>query len=493
MKIKGLFLILLGIFTLLRFLLFPAELTGDSYGYVCEIIKGDLWNPHHLFHKFVLRDIWIVFSSLKLFSNPLVFFQFLHLFAGVTSVLVMVRILQLRHWKDSVIFLAVLMVLSSFAFLKYSGENEVYFYPILLSLIGSLYFEKGKYFIAAVWLGVATLFHQIHIFWLIGVLFPKPRITISHYYPLFLGLLIPVMVYISFSFFMQIPMLDLLFHDVNQGLVHVLPDTSNFKLFSVNFIRIFIQIHGDLTLFWKLWNPYYSGLALLNLIIIGIGWALWIKEKKNYIQQKEWIPAYTLASIFHLFFAWYSVGNLEFMIVIPFLFVLSFRSGEILNQSGLLFVGILIWNFSQWIIPMSIYPTQRLQERIHTIERISAIDTVNRERPTENASLTIFSKDADWIQNFYEYQILKDSTISATRRIIPQMNFKFVNNSQIDSIDYLMIFQHNRINRSKLESSSDDLFLSKNQHHRLYRDSGMMGVLEVWRTNNDSLTHYQFK
>jgi hypothetical protein len=471
---KSLFLLFISLYILLRLIFNPIELTGDSYGYACEILKGDLWNPHHLLHKFVLRDLWILASSIHVIRDPLHFFQLTHAFAGILSIWVLFRILELRHWRYSIIALAITLILSSFVFIKYSTENEVYFYPILLSLVGSMYFEKGKKFSAAFWLGFATLFHQIHIFWLIGVLMPKPQRQFTPYRPLAFALSIPLITYILFAVHFNTSLNQLIFKDVHEGLVQVVPNGSNVIFFMVNLFRVFIQVHGDIPLFWKLWNPFYSGLAIINIILMGIGATLFLLRKSFVFNRKEWVPAYSIALLLQLFFAWYSVGNIEFMVLVPFLLVLSFRSGELLSHSLVLIVSLLVWNVSQWVLPLNKYPTQRLEEKVALIERIdSEIAYEPFKIDTDNGTLKFIETDeAAVLQNYYEYQCIRDTTRTQKFHFIPYP-------SPLPS-SYRIVTTNSRLKRSKMAPllhsnirDTSDLLV--------YKDTGITGTLEIIR------------
>ena len=487
---KGLFWLSIGIYALLRFLFPPLELTGDSYGYACEIITGDLWNAHHLLHKYIVKDIWLVLEPLKLFNNPLTFYRTLHLATALACLLVLMRILELRHWSYTRIYLALLFITSGFAFIKYSVENEVYFYPILLSLIGSLQFEKGKPIRAAILLGFATLFHQIHIFWLLGLLFPKEWRKYTHYIPLAIGLFVPVLTYTVLGLATQTPLNSLLFHDVQEGLVQTIPDATNFALYFINTIRALMQVHGDIALFWNLWNPYYSGIALLIFVFVLIGLVIYLRERRFTYAQNDWFRPYVIAFFLHSLFAWYSVGNIEFMIVLPFLFILTLRNGSLLKHSLLFSIGLLFWNSSQWAIPMAKTRPNRIHDIIRISNRIVNADLSGEAQRT--AATIIYTTDAARIQNAFQYQQLCDSMSSSTYTdsLIksPRLLFKEYNADSIRPGDYVINYLHGRLNRAKITYSEITPRSNKElEFIRLYRDTGISGVMELYRiiTNSD--------
>lgn len=481
---KGLFYLSIGVYALLRLLFPPLELTGDSYGYACEILTGDLWNAHHLLHKYIVNDIWLVLEPLKLFKNPLTFYRTLHLATALASLFVLMRILELRHWSYTRIYLALLFITSGFAFIKYSVENEVYFYPILISLIGSLQFEKGKPIRAAILLGFATLFHQIHIFWLLGLLFPKDWRKYTHYYPLAIGLFVPVLTYTVIGLASQTPLYTLLFHDVQEGLVQTIPNATNFILYFVNTTRVFIQVHGDIALFWNLWNPYYSGIALLNFIFVLIGLIIYLRERRYTYVKTDWYRPYIIAFCLQSLFACYSVGNIEFMIVLPFLFILTLRNGSLLKHSLLFSISLLFWNSSQWAIPMAKTRPNRINDIIQISDRIIRADISGEARKTD--ATVIHTTNAVRIQNAFQYQYLYDSlqsdkqTDPLTRK--PNLAFKEYVADSIKSGDYVLNYLHGRLNRAKVTYTEiEPKSLKELKFNRLYRDTGISGVMELYR------------
>ena len=477
---KGLFWLLIGVYAIGRFFFPPLEFTGDSYGYACELLKGDLWNSHHILHKYFLNDIWLIIKPLNIFENPLLFFSTLHLIIAIAAVYVLRRILENRHWSQSRIFLAVIFVISGFGFTKYNIENEVYFYPILLSLIGSYFFEKNKKFTSAIWLGLACLFHQIHIFWLIGLLFPRDWRKGHSYFPLALGLALPVFTYSTISIVTQTNIGNLIFHDVHAGLVQTLPNLNNTLLFFVNIVRTFFQVHGDVFLFWNLWNPYYSGIAILIFIFILLGFVIYLRERRLSYQKSDWYFSYSLAFILQMVFAWYSVGNIEFMLVLPFLFVLTLRNGSLFKHSMLFTVGLILWNTTQWFIPIAKTRPNRIKDQIEIATRI-----IKDEYPNQLNSDTvkIFTQNAAVMQNTYEFEMLtqnKENRDSSSN--LPELAFLNYNKESLES-GYAMTFTHGRMNRMKLSyaQSADFQNDSNIRYTRLYRDTGINGVLEFFR------------
>jgi len=477
---KGLFWLLIGLYAVGRFLFPPLEFTGDSYGYACELLKGELWNSHHILHKYFINDLWLILKPLHLFQNPLLFYSSLHLIIALSCIYVLQRILEYRHWSQSRIYLALLFVISGFAFTKYNIENEVYFYPILLSLIGSYQFEKNQKYTAAIWLGLACLFHQIHIFWLLGLLFPRDWKKPSNYYPLGFGLAIPIVTYTTIGLITNETLISLLFHDVQAGLVQTIPNINNTLLFFVNIVRTLFQVHGDILLFWNLWNPYYSGIAVLIFIFILLGFVIYLRERRFSYQKSDWYFSYSVAFILHLAFAWYSVGNIEFMVVLPILLVLTLRNGSLLKHSMLLGVGLILWNTTQWFIPMAKTRPNRIKDQIEIATRIVEDEFHDN---SNSHKIKVFTQNAALVQNTYEYMKLS-KLMASNDTITKHPNIEFIDYHK-DSLEsgYLLTFSHVRMNRMKLSFSTTEGIPkdSMTSLTRLYRDTGINGLLEFYR------------
>lgn len=440
----------------------PVEFTGDSYGYLCEVLKDDLWNPHHLLHKTFLKELLLLGSPYVLRQDSMIYLSVINVIIGLASLLVLMNILEYRKLPYTRIYLALLLVGGSFVFLKYSHENETYILPVLLSLIGSRQFERGKNMQASLWLGLATLFHQIHIFWLLGLLFPyKEFKTSKSYTPMLLALFVPIGVYLGLSLYLDISLTNILFHDATQGLVQLTPDLNNIKFTSINLIRIWIFGHGDLTLFWNFWNPYLSGFALLTISFGLIGLLVFFRESDWKFNRANWIQTYLVVGLLQLAFAFYSVGNIEFMVMIPFIVILTFKSAKWLDNTLMLGMTLLIWNISQFILPMSKTQPDRLNDKITLIKRFSNNHTVT----------PVWTSEAALLANYREYHFSK--TGDSARFSFHQLQDTLPNTGLI------LIEKNGRLNRAQM--TFEGKALQPEAHwKRLYRDTGITGTLTLY-------------
>lgn len=452
------------IFITLRYTFIPIEFTGDSYGYSCEILDGELYSAHHLLHKPLF---WGLFQFVSIFNkniNPILIFTSINLLFAILSLFVLKRILLNRNWNYAAINTATLFLMGTFVFLKYSFQVEAYTVPIFLSLLGSLYFEKQKFYTSSIWLGLACLFHQIHIFWLIGLwivqLTKKQNII-----PLVLGLCIPIFGYIATSIWLEIPLFDIIFQDVNAGLVTTSFSTKHIFFSGVNLFRTITQIHPDLLVYWGIWNPLLSGFGIVSILIILVGIVVYIKEKPFSLKKLPIKNTYLFTILLFVLFAVYSVGNIEFMVMLPFLIVLGMPAQKVVKGSSILVFGIICWNFSQFIYP----------ESKHSIHRLSTVNNFISKNSNSD-SIIIFGNDAHLYVNYCEYfaKINKENKIFiGSDSIIFEQNKH--NSFQIQTNDKY-------ISRSTWKKDSD--INAEMKFVLNYSDSGKLGNLKIVKITN---------
>lgn len=452
------------IFTTLRFFFLPMEFTGDSYGYSCEILRGELFSAHHLLHKPVF---WGLFQFVSIFNNkidPILVFTSINLTFAILSLFVLKRILINRNWNYPAINTSTLFLLGSFVFIKYSFQVEAYTIPIFLSLLGSLYFEKQKYYTSAIWLGMACLFHQIHIFWLLG-LWVVQLTKKQNIFPFILGLGIPVFGYIATSMWTEIPLFEIVFHDVNSGLVTTSFSTQNMFFSAVNLVRIITQLHPDLLVYWSIWSPLLSGFGIVSLLIIAVGIVVYIKEKPISLKKLPLKNTYLFTILLFIGFAIYSVGNIEFMVMLPFLFVLGMPAQKVVKGSSIIVFGMISWNFSQFIYPESKHSIHRLHEVYNFIEDNSTSD-----------SIWIFGNDAHLYVNYCDYYSTKHNSNkyyfgsdSLTSDAFKHTSFQIQSNQR-----FLSRSNWNKENR---QDKLKDFSIT-------YSDSGKLGNLNIIKITN---------
>jgi hypothetical protein len=152
-----------------RIYLIPLGHTGDGWGYACEILKHDYFSPHHILYKpftaIISSPIFSIFPQ----SSPVFIFSLLNVIWSVISLYLLFLILEIINPSKEKNIWAMVFVAFGFGFIRYSGENETYMLPILFSLLGTyLHFKNGNTVWTYLFLSIAVLFHQIHVFWLLG-------------------------------------------------------------------------------------------------------------------------------------------------------------------------------------------------------------------------------------------------------------------------------------------------------------------------------------
>lgn len=404
------------IYFLIRLLLMPIEHTGDGWGYACEILKGDLFAPHHILHKPFMMFMLQCTEFLHVQIEPISLFSSINLFFSTLCLYVFYLILNHFSRYDQLNFWLLILVAFTFGFIRYSTENETYIIPLFLSLLGSYFLVKQKYFEGYFFLSLAVLFHQIHIFWLIAFFVPQKNENFQ--WKCLLGSLIFILTfYIGYAFIHGKNWYSLPFNDVHEGLVETTPGIMNFIMTPISFARTFFQIHGEiipaLTIAKTKWVSLLFIVILLVLCLLKIRSILTylvIIFKKLTIKNIDFRNSFFLAFLLHLLFAFYSVGNAEFMVMLPFLIILwQYHFLSHLSLKGIHYVGVVLclWNYAFYVIPHSFVDFNKLSLKMKEIEFIQKYYHLKPENGliiTENNIL---------LGNFLEYnRLIKKSNIN---------------------------------------------------------------------------------
>ena len=369
------------IFFFIIYALFPTNnSTIDAYYYAsCIKYEQDLFHPHHLLYNFFG---YLIYKTVNLFGlniAPLGLMKIINSIAAVTCLYLFTLILKELKKNNSQILLLTFISASCFGFMRFATEDENYIIPIIFSLIASYYFIKfinyNKHkllFLSGLFASVACLFHQIHIFWWLGLLlgviiyFKNFKSFFIYLIPSAIVPLVYLAVFIcinnhDFNIFNIYNFTDFIVRDFNTGSSELNFGFSNLSLnlylTLVSFVRTFIQIHGIIPCLiqnnYIFIIPAIIFLTALILIILQI-----FKTKINCkLAYKQFINTHFFILAFQFLFAFYSVGNVEFMVMIPFLFLIIISeyliiSNKILTISG---IALLIWNFAYGIFPPNYY------------------------------------------------------------------------------------------------------------------------------------------
>ena len=371
------------LFTLFYLFMPTVNHSGDALGYAAECARmldaGTVsWSPHHL-----LYHPLITYSNLwpgKYITDLLHWAQAINAVAAG----VCLALLYLLSRRSGNGLTSILLAGSAFGVMRFATENETYVLPILFSLLGSLlllrYRKSGRRqqltagFLA---LSVAILFHQIHVWWWLAAAwaFRKDR---TARICMACSVILVAGAYAMAAGAMNIPWWRFPFTDALSGTVVLVPGIDHVKFTAINLIRTWVQVHGSIPWFIKA-SVVCAGLAATGIVLISAGTAMAVIDRKSTsIFTKAGLDQnlFRLALVLHLIWAIYSAGNAEFMVMIPFLTVLSFPVfiNKYRRACALLAMGMLAWNSGTTLLPNCIFRTDASAFTVEAMRRLTPAD-----------------------------------------------------------------------------------------------------------------------
>ena len=375
------------------YILFPTNNSSlDAYAYAGYVeYNSYLFKPHHLLSHALVYVLAAPFEVIGISVDALWFGKLINALFQVINLWVFYRIL-LRLNIDKKQILSIVLVLGfSCNLWQYSTENEVYIVPILFSLLGSLYFlkyslqPKVKFLVfSGTFAAIACVFHQLHFFWWLGLLigfcwmqrnlktfllYATPALLVPIAYAL-------VLVFYEQQEFTFTNLYQFMLYDfLQEGIVESSYSWQGWKsiLFqAVNTVRIFLQAHPNIYVLLKTHWIYF--VPLIISLILGLQ-LLWQFFKQKNVFKKRQNNSKLFANV-HLFivitiylFAFYSYGNIEFLVSLPFALFLFLAVKFTLDKHFVKrFVLLLfIWNFSFAIFPDSYYKYYNDEELVDYI------------------------------------------------------------------------------------------------------------------------------
>lgn len=357
----------------LSYIFFPTNNSSlDSYAYAGYVKYNHyLFTPHHLFSNVIIYVLLQPFKYLDVNIDILLFSKIVNSLFQLINLFIFYKILTFLKIKERTKLLYILILAFSFSLWRYGTENETYIIPISFSLLGSYYFlknikkNKNLYIILSSLFGVlACLFHQIHFFWWFGLLFgfyfhKRSFKTIFLY--LIPSLLVPLSYILALLFYemQELTFFNLqhfVFHDFYQESVTTDFGWKNFFFQTINTVRTYFQIHPNIYLLIK--NNWLYLIPLILCLIVSYKLFNLFRANKNLITKKEnHLRIFTSVhiSIFtvNYLFAFYSAGNIEFMVMLPYLLILciSIKYNIDYRISQKVVVLLFVWNFSYGIFP----------------------------------------------------------------------------------------------------------------------------------------------
>ncbi len=333
--------------------------SGDGWGYACEILKHNFLSGHHLLYN-ITGYLWLQLFSWLPFS-PIKVLTWMNIVFSSGILLVSYKIIKQTVNNELLTVGILLFGASCFGFYRYSLENETYILPLFFGVI-SLYYLNDSKRLKFTWIAasIACLFHQIYIFWLIPILAQTIQKT-RNIWTLWYSIILVLTPYLLASYIYKTNIYDIVFQDVNNGIVNNNFNIKNFLIGCINLFRSITEIHGRIGLM-VLKIPVYRILGIFLLtgfIYVSIKSYKNIKNidvnKLSYIFK---LPEFYIL-ISTILFSFYSNGNAEFMVSIPFLIVFIVikqlkESSNINLIYYFLFFSIinLSWNSIFYLIPV---------------------------------------------------------------------------------------------------------------------------------------------
>lgn len=354
------------------YLLFPTNnSTIDAYSYAADILYNwELLNPHHLLYSafgagikyFHLKVLHISVDELSLMKK-------VNAVAAAFSIFTLGHTLKKIGTGNRQIFSLLILAGSAFGFMRFATENETYILPVTLSLGGTYYWvgaqeskQTWQYLLSGSLLSLACLFHQIHFFWWLGLgvpllLFPINKVKhlkdiVAFFLP---ALIVPIIyslaVYLTTGQASPKSFIQFVFREFYRGNVETEIGFNNVLLTSINFIRTWVQVHGNMLKLFQLY-PMLTIAIISAISLIGYGMVLIFRQKFSLGQKSLLYPILTVLFL-QISFAFYSVGNAEFMVMLPSLFCLLIVCIKNLEYKPYLLIGlgILTWNLFLSVIP----------------------------------------------------------------------------------------------------------------------------------------------
>jgi hypothetical protein len=356
----------LAIIIAIVFLLLPtANSTVDAIGYAGDMKWGvNLFAPHHLLYN---AFGWLLYKLLGLDVLPLM--KGVNALTAGISVFVLGKILERRDFEKGTILGWMLFVGGSFGVMRFATDNEAYLIPVLLSLLASLVFlyqEKNQRWllIAGFLAALACLFHQLHVWWWLGLLIAVIRQNNRRgvFFYLLPTLIVPL-AYVAVLWAKQGDMpkpegiLSFVFNDFARDEVGLGFSAKGLILTPISLFRTFFQVHGSVFLFLEKMPWLWMAVALA---VAGIGKGLFRKWPIHFFNKQTdfFTRSHLYILLFHFLFAMLSQGNAEFMVMIPFLLPLASGRFFEIHKKTVLWLGIAcwIWNLSLAIIPGHFLP-----------------------------------------------------------------------------------------------------------------------------------------
>ncbi|MDR1739378.1 MAG: glycosyltransferase family 39 protein [Bacteroidales bacterium] len=454
------------IIIVIAYLFFPNNNPlNDSVHYAAAVKWGaDLFDSHHLLYKSFNFCIYGIVKFFFYNADAIKVMSLVNALFALASLWLLRKIV-----KNNIL---VLFVAACFGVMRFAVEAETYIIPIFFSLLASWFYlrfllmRRALYlFFCGTFICIACLFHQIHLFWAIG-LFAGVLMTGGARFrnlAVFVlpALLVPITYSLVLVFYLkeQLNLTNLIhfaasyyFSDSAETSVGML----NILITPVTFFRTFFQVHGTIVQVLKLVPVFYAVIPLVLFLVfmflIKFFKTVKLGKLRNAQQpERNFILTHIIIFILQFAFAFYSHGNSEFMVMLPFLLVIFIRSIFDFNIVAVKYItaAMLVWNFFFAVFPNNYFDYQN--------------NKALAEFVSQQPEKTFILKDKYAVEGAYLYQTGKipDKLVNA----YSEDNLKFIPDS---SIVYTDVFSrklpYNRVNFVGLESSKNLKFQNHIKH-----------------------------
>ncbi|NUM32421.1 MAG: hypothetical protein HUU47_08870 [Bacteroidetes bacterium] len=451
-------------FTLLYIFLSNNNSETDAYAYAISVKSGEnLIFPHHLFYCFPARFLIKFIKITGLNPDALWILKLINSISAGFCIYFLGKILKLLNNKKNINYLV--FAGSFFGFMRFATEGETYIIPIMFSLIATYFFiislQKNNVvflFFSGLLFGISILFHQIHFFWFAGFVLSmlsgnfQKKITKISIYVMPSSILV-FLVYFYAAAQTNSTIINFTFHDYLKGNANVFIGFNNFLMLPISIFRTFFQAHGYIFFFVQKYK------FLILIIIAFAGFASFLvykflksvkfKKSENSILQKAILYAFIL----HFLFAFFSVSNAEFMVMLPFLGLLWLELKFHFNIKYLLKFSILMlfWNVCFGLIPLHFSNIDGSKNLIYKAQNANWI--FYNPQKMENMGEYYFGEK--YVKNFFRLNSINT----------------LIKNNQIEFVYTDFFNEKDELNRRKLLFKKDSFYIKFKTLNRFKVDS----------------------
>lgn len=467
-------------------LVFPTAHTGDGWGYAADVLEfnnqwSGLLSPHHLLYLPWCNIFLPIWKGLGI--DPVAGFTSMNLIFMMGTLEIVyhwvVRLGKSKETAQGILWL----LLFSHGLLRFALENETYIMPLFMALLGSymLTFKQSaalQVVIGWLLLSLSVLFHQSYVFWFAVYFFQHVK-SKKYHLPLASVLFILLSYIYSAEISNATSLFSFVFHDVEAGLVETEIGIQHVVFTLINAIRTLIQIHGSQLVVWN--QDFWLAILGFSGLILFIGTiVIWIKNSyslvshqtaKSLKQTQENSPFQSIFNdplvwvfLLQLVFAFYSVGNAEFMVMLlPLLLILWAKHHQLSIQTSaiklhLAAFGLGLYHCVFVIIPLfsaGSNPTEEVGTALYTASQTPFTN------PSNQSNAWVFlSNNAKAVENFIEYrcrtenQTLPNSNkyiIASSQKSIKEIeSYRNENSTQIITDESYFNQNPNQLNRAQL-------------------------------------------